>query len=191
MSEEPREREQNNRVIYSVIEGIDSPQTRKKYAYHFKCFVNHFDGITDESILSKGEKEPRVLEAMIIQWLKHLHNDRHHKYSTIHHEVAAVLHFFKWNDIRLNVEKINRSFPKDEQVTEDRAYTHKEIEQMIAKCNERGRVVILLMGSTGMRIGALPGLKFGDITNIQSHNLYRIQVYARARDSYYTFCTPE
>ena len=33
--------EDDIRVIYAVTDGIASYQTRKKYAYHFKCFVEH------------------------------------------------------------------------------------------------------------------------------------------------------
>lgn len=49
------------------------------------------------------------------------------------------------------------------------------------------------MASTGVRIGALHSLQIGDLTPAtwSNHNLYRIQVYARKRDKYYTFCTAE
>jgi hypothetical protein len=52
----------NKRVIYSVTDGIQSPQTRHKYAYHFKCFIEHFDGITEDSLLTKAEQEPRAMQ---------------------------------------------------------------------------------------------------------------------------------
>ena len=150
------------------------------------------DGITEESLLSKANKEPRVLEAMIIQWIKFLSNDRRHKHSTIHHEVAAILHFFEWNDVRLNTKKVYRSIPQDEETREDRHYTQEEIQQILSKCDERGRVIILLMASTGMRIGALPGLRVGDLSILpQKKDIYKIQVYARTKDSHYTFCIPE
>jgi integrase len=182
-----------NRIIYPVTEGIPSPQTQKKYAYHFKCFVDHFEGITEDSLLAKAEKEPKVLEAMIIQWIKHLSTNRHHRHSTIHHEVAAILHFFEWNDVRLNVKKINRSIPQDEgQRTEDRHYSQAEIQQILTKCDERNRVIILLMASTGMRIGGLPGLRICDLSTMtQRKDIYKVRVYAGTRESYYTFTTPE
>jgi integrase len=181
-----------HRVIYPVTEGVASAQTRKKYDYNFKCFTDHFEGITDESLVAKGEREPRVLEGMIIQWIRYLSSERLHKHSTIHHEVAVILHFFDWNDIRLNIMKINRSIPQDEQIKEDRHYTYDEIQRMHDKCDERGKIIILLMASTGMRIGALPGLKVKDLSiPPQRKDLYRVQVYARTRESYYTFTTPE
>jgi hypothetical protein len=49
-----------------------------------------------------------------------------------------------------------------------------------------------LMVSTGMRIGAIPGLRVCDLTPIPEYNLYKIDVYASSRkDAYSTFCTPE
>ncbi len=55
-----------------------------------------------------------------------------------------------------------------------------------------GRVMILLMTSTRMRIGALSGLKVGDIKRIDEFGLYMIWCYNRSNaDRYFTFCTPE
>lgn len=48
------------------------------------------------------------------------------------------------------------------------------------------------MTSTGMRIGALRELRYGDIKKIDEFGLYMIWVYNRSRkDRYLTFCTPE
>jgi integrase len=93
----------------------------------------------------------------------------------------------------LNKRKIKRFLPPDESTKqEDRAYTHEEIQQMLLNCDERSRVVILLMASTGMRIGALSSLQLGDLTRIPEYKLIKIFVYGRSkRDKYYTFCTPE
>ena len=57
--------------------------------------------------------------------------------------------------------------------------------------------MILLMVSTGMRIGALHELRIGDLLPIELNEfgllLFKIQVYGRSRKNhrYYTFCTPE
>ena len=56
----------SKRVIYAVNDGIASSQSRKKYSYNFKRFIDHIEGINQESLVAKAEKEPRVLGAMII-----------------------------------------------------------------------------------------------------------------------------
>jgi site-specific recombinase XerD len=49
-----------------------------------------------------------------------------------------------------------------------------------------------LFASTGMRVGALSGLRIGDIKKFEEHILYLIWVYNNSRkDRYYTFCSVE
>ena len=56
-------------------------------------------------------------------------------------------------------ERSHHSFFKD------RVYATEEIQQLLVKADERTRVVVLLLASTGMRIGAIPGLKLEHLTN--------------------------
>jgi len=98
------------------------------------------------------------------------------------------------NDMSLNVDKIKRFLPQDESdhYATDRPYSVKEIELILEKCDVRSRVIILLMASAGMRIGALPGLRVGDIKRMDEFGVYMIWVYNRSKaDRYYTFCNPE
>jgi len=56
---------------------------------------------------------------------------------------------------------------------------------MLEIADERIRVVILLLASTGMRIGAIPSLR---IRNVDEN---KITVYENAKEEYFTFITPE
>jgi integrase len=73
---------------------------------------------------------------------------------------AALKHFYEMNDIVLNWKKINRFIDEKTRTVKDRAYTKEEIRKMLDKCDERKRVMVLLLASTGIRIGALSFLKF-------------------------------
>ena len=43
-----------------------------------------------------------------------------------------------------------------------------------------------------MRVGAIPNLLIGDLTEIPVYGIYKRMVYTRSKkDKYYTFCTPE
>lgn len=98
------------------------------------------------------------------------------------------------NDVNLNTRKIKRCFPQDESenMINDRPYSVNEIELILSQCDVRSRVTILLMASTGMRIGGLRELRYGDIKRIDEFGLYLIWVYNWSRkDRYFTFCTPE
>jgi integrase len=69
----------------------------------------------------------------------------------------------------------------------DRGYTHEEISKMLEIADERMRVVILLIASTAMRIGAIPSLR---VRNLEDKNL-KTTVYENAKEAYFTFTTPE
>jgi len=178
------------RTVYPVTEGINSPQTKKKYDYYLKCFLKHFAIESQEALLDL--KDPRLIEGMVIRYIKYLAEERHLVYSSIYNRIAAVLHFFEMNDVLLNKRKIHKFIPPNESSHEDRPYTIEEIQRILDHSNERNRVIFLLMTSTGMRIGAIDGIRFGDLIEIPEYKLYKITVHASSkRDRYYTFCTPE
>lgn len=78
----------------------------------------------------------------------------------------------------------------------DKPYTRKEIARLLDSANIRMKAVVLLMLSSGIRIGAVPGLRIRDLQRMDEKkyggSIYRVQVYADSRrDRYTTFTTPE
>jgi integrase len=147
-----------------------------------------------------------VLQELVIKYTKSLRDDPVKKYarSTVNARISATFYFFENNEIELNKRKIRRYYPADESVNDDRPYTVDEIHRILAVCDLRMKAMILLMASTGVRIGAWHSLRIGNLTEVsyqcgnldtpssyQSLKTYKIQVYARTRDKYYTFTTPE
>jgi integrase len=54
------------------------------------------------------------------------------------------------------------------------------------------KALVLMLASSGMRIGAVPDLKIKHLTKIQKYNLYKIKVYAGyPKWEHFTFTTPE
>ena len=96
------------------------------------------------------------------------------------------------NDIQLNWDKI-RSYQGDaDKQTEDRPYTHSEIQTLLSASKPRDKAIILVMASGGLRVGAIETLRIKDLEPLDKHNIYKINVYATSRRSkYFTFCTPE
>lgn len=175
--------------VYKVDEGIPSPNTRLRYRSAFSLFLKHC-GQTDTDLIRR--QNPRFIESQIIDYIRFLTEEKHYKRGSICASVSTILHFFEINDVILNKKKISRFLPEDVSDHSDRAYTHDEIRQILLRCDERSRVVILLMASTGMRIGAIPDLQIGHLEKEAEYGLYKITVYANfPRARYYTFCTPE
>ena len=106
--------------------------------------------------------------------------------------VAAIRKFYDMNDIiTLNWKKIHSFEPEPESRSEDRPYTHMEIVTLLAKASPRDRAIILLMASSGMRVGAIPYLQLRDLQPIDKYQIYKITVYRKSNSRYYVFCSPE
>lgn len=44
---------EGGKITYAVTDGIASFQTRKKYAYHFRRFIEHFYGIAEVKFVDR------------------------------------------------------------------------------------------------------------------------------------------
>jgi integrase len=117
-------------------------------------------------------------------------------FSTIHTFTASIIHFFEINDVVLNKKKINKFRGEHVAKFEYRGYTIDEISTLLSVCDERGKAAVLLMASTGIRVGSLHNIKLKHLKrwelDYQGTHLYQITVYANSpKDRYTTFCTPE
>ena len=148
--------------IYPVTEGVKSEYTKQIYKDAFNRFLRHIK-IYDFQVLK--DFGPKVLEQMIIKYVIHVRDVKNPPLSrgSIQAECGAIYHFCEMNDIILNKKKISRFFPPDESTHEDRLYTDEEMQRIIAECNKREKVIILLMISAGVRIGAISKLKIGHL----------------------------
>ena len=71
------------------------------------------------------------------------------------------------NDITLNWRKIAKKFPRGKQYGQDRAPSTVEIRAVLAYPDRRIRPVVLLMMSSGIRIGAFGDLNWGHIQPVE------------------------
>jgi integrase len=58
-------------------------------------------------------------------------------------------------------------------------------------CDLKYKVFVLLLASTGCRLGAVPPLKLRHLKSIEEYRLYQITFYENTKQEYYSFCTPE
>jgi hypothetical protein len=133
---------------------------------------------------------PKVIEAQLIDYIMSLRKDGV-SYSTIKYLVAPIFTFYQLNDVLLNKKKVFRYLGEFKRVVKDKAYTTEQIRQALQNADQRMRMIILLLASTGCRIGALPALTLGNLTKIPDCSLYKITLYEGTNNEYYTFCTRE
>jgi integrase len=178
--------------IYGADAAIPSPYTRTVYRCTFKAFLKYLD-MEPSALLQQDRK---TIESQIIGYIHYLSEKKHYNRYSTNPPLAAIFHFYEMNDIIINKRKVTRFIPQDDSdmtaESIDRAYTHEEISAIIQSTDPRGKVIITLMASAGLRMGAISGLLIGHLTRIPKYNLYPIMIYASSRKSrYYTFCTPE
>jgi integrase len=168
-----------------------SPETRGTYTKFVNRFMNYLQiprGEYDKLL----EKDPKIIQMDICDYITFL-RQIHASPATISLNVAALTKFFTMNDIiSLNWKKIKSFEPEKEKVAEDRPYTHEEIKSLLDKSSDRNRAIILLMSSSGVRVGVVSQLRIKDLKAIDRYNIYKINVYPRSKlSAYVTFCTPE
>ena len=112
-------------------------------------------------------------------------------YTTMIFLITPIFTFYQLNDIILNRKKVSRYLGEFKRVVRDVAYTTEQIQQALQNADSRIRMIILILASTGARIGSIPSLTLGNLTKIPqyNHNLYKITFYESTNNEYYTFTT--
>jgi integrase len=124
---------------------------------------------------------PKLIESQIIDYIVFLKNQKKVSYSHRMISLGAIKHFLRMNDVELRWYKILKYLGEDVSVVKDRTYTREEIKQILAKADERMRVVVLLLASTGMRISAIPDLTMRSLTRTTTGHMKLIFLIAVKR----------
>jgi len=175
-----------SKFYFNFINSLDSEYTKKTYEYHIQKFLNHYK--TDLAIFLKLPQQE--ISNLLIKYLV----ERKLSKSSKNIVFATIRHACEMNDVILNWKKIKK-FTKpvktgNETNGRDRAYTHEEIKKILDFGDQRIRTAVLILASTGMRIGALRSIRIRDLERFD--DLYKVTIYAGEDNSeYYTFCSPE
>lgn len=137
-------------------------------------------------------KTQKQIQNQIIEFVMHLRSQNLARTNIAGH-VSAIKHFYDMNDLlSINWNKINKFKGEEKEQDEDRPYRREEIKQLIDNAlSLRDKALISLLSSSGMRRAGIIDLRIKDLLPITKYNIYRVTVYARTPDHYYTFCTPE
>ncbi|MGH9983421.1 MAG: tyrosine-type recombinase/integrase [Nitrososphaeraceae archaeon] len=183
-------------IIYRVTTGSLSNYTKETYQCHINDFLAFYK-LTDIEPLK--EYSPKLIKQMVLDYVLELRDERKISRSSIKNHCAALSLFFymiRDDDTRLNWTKVRMEFPPDERINRDRAYTSEEIQKMLNNgCSGRLRekAILLLLTSTGMRIGGIHPLQMKDLTAkiTTQGKVYRIEVYSSSSARYYCYCNVE
>ena len=188
----------SGRVYFNFINSIHSPATLRNYEFVLNKFMQYHKVQNIDQLLSLGGDTTTAnttnftgIEDKVIDWLVYLRSTI--TYGSRYMYMSALLSFYEVNDTALRKKRIARFLGvQSTRKHNDRAYTTEEIKKMLDHATDiRTKVIVLLLASSGIRLGAVAELKMKHLQKIQDYNIYKITVYHNTREEYFTYCTPE
>lgn len=165
---------------------IKTEATRRVYDNSLGLFMKYCEFIDYAKLLegSNEDIEDRIMNFVAAQSEDGLSS------AIIQTRLAAIKLFYDMNRRTLAwrlIRKGLKSTPK----RKDRGYTKEEITKLLELADIRSKLIILLLSSSGMRIGGVVGLKKEHLTPIDKYAIYKITVYEGHKEEYRTYCSPE
>jgi integrase len=180
------------------LESLKTKSTLNAYTTHLSLFCKFHN--TDPDELIKLNNSAGQLKTMVLNYVIHLKKiakkaagkpkRRELSVNSIKLYLKGVKSFLEFNEIALPWNKIAKFLPDD--VTNSyRSYTKEEIKKLLSVADHRDRCIILLMASSGIRVGAIQTLKVKSVKRLYGE-VGIVTVYPESKDSVYaTLVTPE
>ena len=164
---------------------IKTEATKKAYKYQLKKFRKWAKIKDESSLLQAPDKNIQILLEDYSMYLKKKVSP-----NSVPIYFAPIELFFVMNDKMLNYRKIRKLFPGKVQKGNQRGYTREEIQKILDNTRSlRNKAIVLLMASSGLRLGAIPDIKIKHMAKMDSS--YAIKIYEGDLEEDYVFTTPE
>jgi site-specific recombinase XerD len=185
------QQQQEGEAFKNFVNSIVSKESKKAYIRWMRYFMDFISVKTYDELLSLDTKS---IESHIRDFIIYLRDEKKLADGTINGYVSAVIHFYDCqlhSDINIRWKKLKVFQRKNTKTVDDVPYTREQIAKMLEISQLREKVIILLMSSVGVRRGAIPDLRVGDLVPIDKYQNYKVLVYNRTNDKYVGYCTPE
>lgn len=146
--------EEKEDVYLNFVNSIKSDVTRRIYEYNLRLFMEFCGMDKFEDLIGKQNK--------IITYLMSL-REKKLSFNSISTRLNAIYYFYDMNDVSLNKKKIKMFKCEYTKRVLDRAYTREEIKKILDVSDLRAKTIVLLMASSGLRIGAIPDLRLRNL----------------------------
>jgi len=186
-----------------------APQTKKLYSWWIENFMGFCKVKNPDKLLEFGTSKKAVhqIEDKVIAWLGVL-KDSGKASATMRTALACVVLFYSCNRVKLDNKFISRRIPKKPGRLH-RSPTKEEVAAIVEAANLRGKALLGLLASTGVRLGAIPPLKMRHRRNVKPEELehhdcsckdrsqplrfngYLLNVYEGEEEQYFTFISQE
>jgi integrase len=189
--------------LTNFLDALPNPTTQDHYQRYLKYFFGFLKlegGSLEKNskiFVKQSRKNPAFTSSSIMNLIR-FQKERIEKgeisSASISNYYKPIKLFCDMNDIPLNWKKITRTIPKVRKRGTDRIPTLDEIKKLLNYPDRRLKTAILVMMSSGIRLGAWDYLRWGDITPIRKDDKViaaKIIVYRGEPEQYTSFITPE
>src|SRR5574337_141197 len=141
-----RMRKQRSLLVFE--QSIQSPNTLKLYMQNFGKFMKYYSIKDYDSLLAIPDGKLQVMLEDYLFFLK-----KQLSPNTVPVAMAPIELFFTVNDRNPNFKKLHKMYPAPVKKTGNKAWTTKDIQNMLkSTTKKRTRAIILYLSSTGARI---------------------------------------
>ena len=184
----------------NFVDSLRNAASRRTYTYCLRYYMAFRKSDDLDAIIAADLENPKLAESRIKDFILTAKQQRKISEAYLNLTMAALRHFYNMNDVLLNWKKLSKfrfvmEDSTDEPHKKDRAYSHEDIQKMLSVASTKMKAMILLLASSGMRVGAIPPLKCRHVIrlhlSIEQMGVKQIRVYEGSKEEYITFCTPE
>ena len=196
-------KEDYNDSLQNFLYALKAPDSKRQYPRRLEYFFDYLglDGTLKEKCIvfyNQAKTDLLWTQHQLMQYIE-FQKERAEKgeiaESTINNYYKSVKLFCEMNDILLNWKKIAKGKPQHRDYANDRAPTLEEIKKLLDFPDRRIKVIVLVMLSSGIRVGAWDYLKWKHIIPIKNEEdkviAAKIRIYAGEKEEYLSFITPE
>ena len=192
--------------------GIRSIESKKQYPNRLQKFLDFLEIDKGSTIEERCQKCYNIIKAKTSEEIEDLllkfiifQNKRIERKEigpgTLINYMKAVKLFFKMNRINIMWDIVRTIIPSEPTASDDRIPTISEIRKLVEYPDRRIKTIVLVMLSSGIRLGAWDYLKWKHLIPIYNNNnnnndnnnfiAAKIIVYAGQDEEYFSFITPE
>lgn len=185
------------KYIIPFRDAIRSEATRDPYERRLLSFLNDYEMDVD-TFVRRAKKNPRWAQDLIIKDLRVM-KERMEKNEiasgTVGNMKKPIKLLLEMNDISgINWKKISKVMPRVRSFALDRAPRIDELRRLVSVGDLRFQSIILVMVSSGIRVGAWDSLNWGDVSPITIDGKLtaaKLIVYRSDPEQYLAFMSPE
>jgi len=148
----------------AYVNSLRSRETKIHYTNWLADFLN-FLNISCDKVL---ELDANHLQQEIINYIIDMRDIRKLSPSSIRSHISAIQTFLVINDFGgINWNKVKKFVGEYYKVADDRPYTREEIKQLVDAAHSlRYKAIILLLSSSGLRVGGLVRLQLKHLIGV-------------------------